>query len=241
MRTANFILIFRIGTDGLIIPAGRTTEPEPDIIIVSPAAAAETAAACCLWLGGGCRSESDTEPGIVTGLSLVMSTQTGRLFGRGLLHVFPLVMNWITAPKHQEEMREKKEKTREAPKNKNKTQTRTHSVSVRSTLRSSGEGVRCVVGASRLTELTDLRCVHKDVCMCRSPGCASPCLRCCHRHVAAPCLRFRSPRLRWLRWWSRRAGDWPLARGPPRAAQRAGGSSAVRSTSWSLAWLIIDR
>ena len=83
MRTANFILIFRIGTDGLIIPAGRTTEPEPDIIIVSPAAAAETAAACCLWPGGGCRSESDTEPGIVTGLSLVMSTQTGRLFGRG--------------------------------------------------------------------------------------------------------------------------------------------------------------
>lgn len=95
--------------------------------------------------------------------------------------------------------REKKKKTREAPKNKNKTQTRTHSVSVRSTLGSSGEGVRCVVGASRLTELTDLRCVHKDVCMCRSPGCASPCLRCCHRHVAAPCLRFRSPRLRWLR------------------------------------------
>lgn len=32
MRTANFIRILRIGTDGLIIPAGSTTDPEPDAL-----------------------------------------------------------------------------------------------------------------------------------------------------------------------------------------------------------------
>lgn len=32
MRTANFIRMLRIGTDGLIIPAGSTTEPAPDAL-----------------------------------------------------------------------------------------------------------------------------------------------------------------------------------------------------------------
>lgn len=32
MRTANFIRMLRIGTDGLIIPAGSTTDPEPDAL-----------------------------------------------------------------------------------------------------------------------------------------------------------------------------------------------------------------
>lgn len=30
IRTANFIRMLRIGTEGLIIPAGSTTEPEPE-------------------------------------------------------------------------------------------------------------------------------------------------------------------------------------------------------------------
>lgn len=48
--TANFILIFRIGTDGSMVPAGKTIEPEPAIIIIitggSPAAEAPAAASC---------------------------------------------------------------------------------------------------------------------------------------------------------------------------------------------------
>ena len=84
IRTANFILIFRIGTDGLIIPVGRSTGPEPDIITASP----ETAAARCPWPGGGCRCESDTEPGIVTGLSLVISPHDSG-GGWGLRRVHP--------------------------------------------------------------------------------------------------------------------------------------------------------
>ena len=80
MRTANFILIFRIGTEGLITPAGRTIEPAPDTII-SPVTA--PVAACCPWPEGGSRSESKTEPGTETGFSLDISSQirrSGRCF-----------------------------------------------------------------------------------------------------------------------------------------------------------------
>lgn len=79
VRTANFILIFRIGTDGFIIPTGRTTEPEPPVTVVSAAAPAEAAAACCRWPEAGCRSERDTSTGIVTAASLDISRQSGEL------------------------------------------------------------------------------------------------------------------------------------------------------------------
>lgn len=36
INTANFIRMLRIGTEGLIIPAGSTTEPEPDAPLSSP-------------------------------------------------------------------------------------------------------------------------------------------------------------------------------------------------------------
>lgn len=36
INTANFIRMLRIGTEGLIIPAGSTTEPEPDAPLNSP-------------------------------------------------------------------------------------------------------------------------------------------------------------------------------------------------------------
>lgn len=119
MRTANFILIFRIGTDGLIIPAGSTTEPEADIIIVSP----ETAAVCCPWPGGGCRSESDIEPGIATGLSLVISTgRLQRIVVRSLLAIY-----LITALEHQEETKDEKH-SRSPGKQKQNTQKKSPSV-----------------------------------------------------------------------------------------------------------------
>lgn len=99
------------------------------------------------------------------------------------------------------------------------------------------------VGGSRLTELTDLRCVHKAVCMCvsRSPGCASPCRCCCHRHVAAPCLRLHSTRLRWLRWWSwmwrlNTAGCLP-ARPPVLSTWRRGSANRLWQQS-SAAWVL---
>lgn len=79
VRTANFILIFRIGTDGFIIPIGRTTEPEPHVTVVSAAAPAEAAAACCRWPEAGCRSERDTSTGIVNAASLDISRQSGQL------------------------------------------------------------------------------------------------------------------------------------------------------------------
>ena len=185
--TANFILIFRIGTAGLIIPAGRTTEPEPDIIIVSPAAA-ETAAACCPWPAGGLRSESDSEPGIVTGLSLVISSKTERFqvpFQRSLP-----VMSLTTAVEHQEKQKD----TRKAVKNKSNTQERNHSLSVESPQESSGEWLWSVVGTNQLTELTDLRSKYEAVCVCvcSSHECAFPLQGSCHRLDAAPCLRFHA-------------------------------------------------
>lgn len=104
-------MIFRIGTDGFIIPAGRTTEPDPDIITVSPAAA-ETAAACCPWPGGGCRSESDSEPGIVTGLPLVISSQSGSFSGAVTLYLCNILNHCSGASRKKNEIntREKKQK-----------------------------------------------------------------------------------------------------------------------------------
>lgn len=172
-RTANFILIFRIGSDGLMSPVGRTTEPAPDIIAVS-AGRAETAAACCPWPGGGRRFES-----IVTGLSLVISSLTGRF--QGLVIRFAPVMLLITAVEHK-----KKWKTRTLAKPR-KTKTKATLCQETSTREAFGERVRRVDGGSRLSELTDLRCSHKAACVC-APLSYRPC--CCHRHVAAPCLRY---------------------------------------------------
>lgn len=117
----------------------------------------------------------------------------------------PPVMNWTTALGHQ---KKRKENTRLASENKTKT-TKNNASLCKIYSWEFHFGVCWAVAAKRLKELTDLCYVHECVCMCRS-GCAPLCS--CHRHVAAPCLRFHSPRLRWPRWWSWGAGDWPLAR-----------------------------
>ncbi|KAL1266452.1 hypothetical protein QQF64_002127 [Cirrhinus molitorella] len=78
MSTANFILIFRIGTEGFITPAGRTTAPDPDTIM-SPVT--EPVTTCCPEPGGAAaaggvrasRSVSEAEPGGKTGFSLDIS------------------------------------------------------------------------------------------------------------------------------------------------------------------------
>lgn len=76
MSTANFILIFRIGTEGFITPAGRTTAPDPDTIM-SPVT--EPVTTCCpepggaAGGGGASRSVSEAEPGAKTGFSLDIS------------------------------------------------------------------------------------------------------------------------------------------------------------------------
>lgn len=82
MSTANFILIFRIGTEGFITPAGRTTAPDPDTIM-SPVT--EPVTTCCPEPGGAAavaaagggvgasRSVSEAEPGAKTGFSLDIS------------------------------------------------------------------------------------------------------------------------------------------------------------------------
>lgn len=74
MSTANFILIFRIGTEGFITPAGRTTAPDPDTII-SPVT--DPVKTCCPEPGGGgaSRSVSEAEPGGKTGFSLGIPTR----------------------------------------------------------------------------------------------------------------------------------------------------------------------
>lgn len=76
ISTANFILIFRIGTEGFITPAGRTTAPDPDTIM-SPVT--EPVTTCCpepggaAGGGGASRSVSEAEPGAKTGFSLDIS------------------------------------------------------------------------------------------------------------------------------------------------------------------------
>ncbi len=75
MSTANFIWIFRIGTEGFITPAGRTTAPDPDTIM-SPVT--EPVTTCCPEPAaaggvGATRSVSEAEPGDKTGFSLDIS------------------------------------------------------------------------------------------------------------------------------------------------------------------------
>lgn len=113
VRTANFVLIFRIGTDGFIIPTGRTTEPEPHVTVVSAAAPAEAAAACCRWPEAGCRSERDTSTGIVTAASLDISRQIGQLL------MFTPARNSVNALK-----RPKQKKQNNQPSENNKRQKR---------------------------------------------------------------------------------------------------------------------
>lgn len=103
----------------------------------------------------------------------------------------------ITAPEHEAEI---KKKHKQNPLSVSKIHSRV-----------AGGCARCVVGGSRLSELTDLRCAHKAGCgsVCRSLGCTSRFVLlsppCCRPLPAVPAhTGVHSPRLRRLRWWSRR-------------------------------------
>ncbi len=85
VRTANFVLIFRIGTEGFITPAGSTTDPEQDIIIIMSPVPEPAASPCCLWPGRGALS-----PGVATGWTLAMSYQP-RCLKTALYHQVPKV------------------------------------------------------------------------------------------------------------------------------------------------------